>query len=793
MQPLEFGELAELLNHSRHVTLDSKPILESHGNWTLYRGEYRVHMSRAPFEVLYLSSKATSEAVRDARSRAFKPGQTQVVYPRSLDQRQKAHHELLRKDAKGFWTIRQYLYSFLSDDLKAYSNQIRGKKPRYYVQPRVRVPAGARHKDPNPLMLVLRDQPYNPEDRGRLAVLLADAGQGKTYMCDFLSSELITRKEEVIPIYISAEQWHGMDLDDLASFSKTVIRSFRHFGHPISWAEGYEEQFLRVSLKAGLFKIVFDGFDEYVLRNQGRVTAQEALANIVSLTELTGTDIVITSRTWFWESEFGADTRDDDPFDRYYLEPFDRQEAKQYFENRFQSETRRKQRAIEIFTSLLSDVGQPFAGRGFVLGLVADLVADDSHTPPIADGSIGWVLHGLCEREERRQALPINADQQLDTLTQFAIDTASGDPESEATIDFALHVCAETLDERTRKDCLRKMSAHPLIREMSGEIESRWEFTQPQVRILLLARYLISSAQDQKRKGALQRFSRAATLSEGDESDLSMMLIDLVCTQSVDANRAIVTDLVEKFLAFEARPDDVAVNTRLSRLASLMAVRAVDRCIKSPSHAERTATWLEILGRRNRRVDRFILLGTLSRFDFRNLELIKCRLDKLSWANCEFDETTRFIDCHVEGGSVNYCRGFGSTTWINETTDRTAAALISSAQIEAGRRRYSEEDLRADVRVLLDKFLTKSGGLKTVAERHLVSGTIGRSKHRDDILEELKKKLLRPHHISGFSDKGYAVTDEAIDAFRFYQVNNVFVGPIKEAFERLRKKVLGSL
>ena len=98
-------------------------------------------------------------------------------------------------------------------------------------------------------------------------------------------------------------------------------------------------------------------------------------------------------------------------------------------------------------------------------------------------------------------------------------------------------------------------------------------------------------------------------------------------------------------------------------------------------------------------------------------------------------------------------------------------------------------ELKADVSSVLSKFVIKGGvGLKTINELHLNRGTIGASRHRDEIMEELVSTILESHRISG-GIAGYNVRAEAVESVKFYAANNVFTGPIREAFDRLRSRL----
>ncbi|HEX9729236.1 MAG TPA: hypothetical protein VGA37_12085, partial [Gemmatimonadales bacterium] len=147
-------------------------------------------------------------------------------------------------------------------------------------------------------------------------------------MTQYLAHRLCASDSGVVPILIDSKQWTEIPSEHLQSLAKTIVHSFRHYDAPIAWIEGHEDDFLRVMLKAELFAIIFDGFDEYVLRNRHRVTADETLATLAELASVAGSRIVITSRTSFWDTSVSEDgiagVEEHVPLFKYKILPFDR-------------------------------------------------------------------------------------------------------------------------------------------------------------------------------------------------------------------------------------------------------------------------------------------------------------------------------------------------------------------------------------------------------------------------------------------------------------------------------------
>ena len=179
-QSFDFGEIIGLLNHSKNIAIASGPVVEQPGRWSLHRGRYTVHTSITEFEVLYIGSSATQADIDEA-ARYYKEGSTQVVYANSLDRHaRKYHHKRLGRSPERFWSTRDYLKSFIRDELDAYLAQLTKLKPRFYTEPQVETPLGVTGRRPNRLLSFLRSPRFEAETAEGLTVLLGEPGQGKT-------------------------------------------------------------------------------------------------------------------------------------------------------------------------------------------------------------------------------------------------------------------------------------------------------------------------------------------------------------------------------------------------------------------------------------------------------------------------------------------------------------------------------------------------------------------------------------------------------------------------------------
>jgi hypothetical protein len=180
MQNIEFSDIATVLNYSRTTNIEIAPMKSKQGRWSLYRGTHTVHTSSYPFNVLYLFAAATIEDVRDASKQLDRNIDTHVVYPSSRERKFQRSTEIasLLTKVKGVWTAKEYLVSFIKDEVQTYSKKIAEQTPGDYIDPGIETPAGFIRKRPNPLLTFLTD-PEREADVGKLGILLAEPGQGK--------------------------------------------------------------------------------------------------------------------------------------------------------------------------------------------------------------------------------------------------------------------------------------------------------------------------------------------------------------------------------------------------------------------------------------------------------------------------------------------------------------------------------------------------------------------------------------------------------------------------------------
>jgi hypothetical protein len=709
----------------------------------------------------------------DSALKELARGEVQVVYAPSLDL-STATQDSFRLRAKGVWNTRDYLKSQVQRELQAYLSRLKVHKPKYWIDPRIRTRPDALYslKRPNPVLsfLVEREKEFD----GRLAILLAEPGQGKTYMSKYLAAE-VAATDGLVPLAIESKQWGTMSVTDLPSLSKTMVHTFRFHQAPIVWLENHEEDFLNVMLKVDLLRIIFDGFDEYILANAGAILPMDALEKLAKLAKDTGSRIVITSRTSFWQTNLSADA----------VQDFDENHAKNYFQNRL-SEAAKVAQATELFRQL-QRTSAGLVGRGFVLNLIGDLVERErSDFVQTASGNVDflWLLTEFCERETERQKLPFSAREQLDILRTIATEISQGERFSNRLIEVVIELCHPQIEPSVRSEALEKLKTHPLLQ--FDPTARSWNFREQQIPVLLISEQMLRSPEEW-----LQSFVERTTIDVGSREDLGNMLVDLAKSLPNGEGVAALKGLIKAVSKRRSETTySAVVPTGGQRLAATVALVAVEKWFRRGSAHEDRSKFLLSLSDAGI-IEGFAFSGTIGRYDLRGVKFSRCFFEQVLWANCKLDATTVFDRCKFTGGiPPAYTDGLGKTKFFNCFFDQQANAWLNAIRVREGERTYSGEDLKEDMCAVLNKFVIKGGiGLCSVHERDLGKGTISGSPHRGEIIDTLCAMVFEPHHVSGPGDKGFNIKATAVEAMKFYAGNNVFTGPLAAAYERLRSRL----
>lgn len=622
---------------------------------------------------------------------------------------------------------------------------------------------------------------FAPVERASVGVLVADPGQGKTHMTRRLAANPIP--SGTIPLYVDSRQWANLSNDALADLWRVISATFEHFDAPMPWIAGKEYDFFAVTMKAGLFALIFDGFDEYIYKTGGRADAVETLETLVSLADEADARMLLTSRTTFWQNDILRHGKALPPHVRYAMR-FDRTHAKTYFDTSLATDPVKASRALQLFDSL-SAQDEDFVGRGFVLALLADLVQRSDTIPVISttDSVTRRVMAALCERERVRQKLQLTAEQQLHALGTFAVQVAARGTATTDVLETAIGLTASLDDDAMRETVgdkatktQGKLAVHPLI-EYDGSARA-WHIRQDQVFYNLLADQLLSctSTSDPTLRDFVEKILPDAKL----RAEIASVVIDQACgTDSVGAAKQRVRETIKRLLEHSSEHHPTVVSMPERDLATTMALLMVNRFV--PVGKPRDERRDELLWYFDAdRLNGLQLSGTVTGISFKGLIFRNCRFELVTFLNCEFDETTMFEHCRFIGGRLEYCEGFGKAAFVAGWRDPDAAMLIESHQVLARQRPYTELDLERDIGLLVQKFAHKdSFGVKSIEERYLRSGRFSYSPKRDEIIAAFHRFVIERHEISR-KRAGVNIRPSARGAVMFYVNNGVLTGALAQ-------------
>lgn len=666
--------------------------------------------------------------------------------------------------------------------MKSYTTKLRefDKELKDFVDPLYITPSNMKSKIPNPIYSLLTDKTPDLEN-GALGILLAEAGQGKTYSTQYLASLIASTNH--IPIYIHSSQWKDMREDELFSIYKTITQSFRYFGASIDWIEDIEEDFINIALKLDLFRIIFDGFDEYIFWNKGEIDANSVIDNLYKMAIESKSKIIVTSRTTFWESNI----TDEDKWQylyKYSIEPFDTNHAKNYFIKRFPGKPKSINKAVDLFGKLRQNT---FAGRGFVLSLIADLCSDSTDLPPFDKKSSvsQWIMHALCHREVIRQKLPLDANEQISILSQLAEFKAIDDELTTEIIRIVISSICENLTMRDIENLVGKdknsgtLSDHPLIFKKPRSDE--WEFKQEQVRFNLLAE-LILSYSIKKNYGSIKRFFKKIKFKGSLLDDLTVAIHEQL-SNIQDYENHYKTFIISLLKCVDLKSSSSNNSSNIILLATKLLLNLLNlSCPIGKPKEDRTKKLLSYVPS----LKGLQFTGTLSSLDFSEMTIDNCRFDNVVFTNCRFNPNTIFSNSKFMGGYIHNCKQIGKAQFIDCKFDNEADATFSYLRMMEGEKRVTKLDVQRDVELFIKKFVPREGIFKLVKDQNILKGPLGLSPHKKTLLEIMEKHIIEKHPTY---DDSFKIKTEVKPAILYFYNNNRHTGELSTVLNELCKKL----
>jgi hypothetical protein len=430
---LLYHDLASLLGHLPNMEFGEESIYDLPRKWAVYELRTSNFARKVLSLVAYIYSDATKTDLQHLRAAlqndSRKAADIIVIAPPSyLERSSSLVKEILCDLSATILSSRDYLVSSFQVQLDEYLVEVKKASGPHYVDPIVATSTDVGGKRSG--IVIRQFLEGKSTHSAMLGILLAEPGQGKTFFSGHLAATLATRG--LVPLYVNSEHWKSMRSEELESIWKAIGQSFNAHGARISWIDGIEEEFISICQKANLFSIIFDGFDEFVLRNSGHVDAIECINALLDMARSSGARILVTARSSFWNSDVAPRLSESQQLKLFFLQPFDKPGANAYFAKRFPEDRVSAAQAARLFAQLSRSTttsGVNFVGRGFFLYHIADLVERGFGEDYLDMGTLTstqWLARKLCDREIARQNIPLTEDQQLRILSELGYFIVTG-------------------------------------------------------------------------------------------------------------------------------------------------------------------------------------------------------------------------------------------------------------------------------------------------------------------------------------------------------------------------------
>ena len=803
---LDFKEVAALINRAGLFKIDPQPVEESDKKrhpWGIYQGRVNVGTVSMKLYILYLTGRLSSReelalAIKSLQARMTDAVSGQIVYADSLvlNERIPSLSEVGNPDGIPRTGIQAFFISLAELQFRYYLDGIKALAVQNYVDPDLRMITEGDSDTRVDISRFLGRPSAASRAEPELNVLVAEPGQGKTYFCSYLAQRVARTGR--IPFFVSSNQWTTMLPEELQSLWKTIVNALPYFNAPIRWAEGSEEDFVRVAQKSGAFMLIFDGFDEYVLRRGGAVSVREVLESFRDLAQATFSQILLTSRTAFWESGgaevFAGFNEESFSASSFEILPFEGRHARRYFQHSFEGRAEEVDLALNVFDRLgQARAGQRLnlGGRGFLLPLIVELCqrskikALPGPVPTVIQKPLDWLCEMFCARENLRQTLGIDAQRQLALFEELAEAVAIESGACTDTLSLLVQTIGELDAERathlTGIDGKKRgsLAFHPLLKQQP---DHRWVFAQDQLYYLFAARRVLALLSSENPAALSNMLTKAHDLRQL-HLEIAGYLLYLLYPLGIDRIKEIVAQLRDLETDLER---DLAARPSIAASLAFMAVN--ERLPRGADKRERRHLLQELVG--SGPITRLHIGDAVSNFDFRGVEFHQCRFENVTFIRCEFDRATRFSTCKFHSVSLLRSHGLGEATFTdNCVMDAEFRGVLALESASLTPQFYSEDDLRADLELALLTLLpSESRPPMPLSTQHMYQGRLGVSPLRREIMETLREFGVAESatHPAG---EGFRLRDDAVPHVRFHRANGVFTGPLEQAWQGLRGRL----
>ena len=681
------------------------------------------------------------------------------------------------------------VWEVLEDSFSEYLKHLEDDVPveEHFISPRARDREIGDNLLPN-LLNYLKGR-SDIGDTGKLIVLSANAGVGKTTLARRLIHNLAKQisSAKTIPIYVEAQHWQKLKISSVHSLWDVIDNSLRMFSN--THLQLNEELFLH-ALRQGYFSFIFDGFDELCSQGTAQFDPSSVLEELCEVVKSDESEarILLTTRTLFWDAQI---SKVPDNVKVWFLEAFNVQQAKHYFRSVFGQSTPESKAAQALYSELRNQavprertgfVRDQFVNLPLCVRMVVDYVRGGGsllHTKSKEPVLMNFLL-AICEREIHRQGMVTQAHSQMKSFRDMAI----GDGMSPL---FSIEDLGTTPDGFEEDDLSRAADHALLEKDSSGHFRFRYDFVVPFLRAAEISQWILGANTDfnslpssvvstlvREADGKEQVLEQLPNFLESADIDSVMEKGQIAATTNLSVTLGKQAKYLSSFFFHVAQ----------SLVSGETGIRKADRTrmlfskiLEDKDGGQHMPGVLKGWG----------FLGVINGLDLRGIHFVDCKFNHINFKNCVADKSTIFSKCTFEG-SLDFngnTAGWRRVTVYNNCNIRLPAASSWETILD---RSFSDDKERAlhMLRHGLAKFWHHGTIKASLRMSNWTTGPLGQTGRAPELLEAmLREDVVRKIHISGVQEGGLAFDRESIRDLQNFMDNSQLSGKIESVYRSL--------
>lgn len=592
-----------------------------------------------------------------------------------------------------------------------------------------------------------------------IAVMVADGGVGKTTLARVLCDRISIKGANAFPVLVESAMWRDVVQSNLQI--RTIIgRSITNRYANAARLASSEDAF-RALFRAGVFVLIFDGFDELCVHPGSTITPKQILEELTELSKIEEDSfqsrIIVTTRESYWQSI--STEIDTSHLEILKIRGFDNEKKKSYFQKRLKSPSARdlafrlaKQVGGAIYknSALETDTSDRPSGVPFILDLIARYIEDNSDVQivnPYEADPLASLLEGICRRENVRQRLDIDPYKQLELFEELFREYEDKISQSD------LEIFAEVLCNIRDKETVSRLANHVFfVNAGPSMLAARYEV----LRVYFVARFL----------------SNGLTNASGSESRTK--IAHLLAAQSAGHTQVIetlVTQLQrhprERLLDAIKQAYEIVAEQKISseRLAASMALSHIAMALieNQKTRSDRTqefAALFDFACHDDHFTFRNLAFGgSVANIDLSRVKFQSCIFSGVSFSKCKFSPNTIFSNSEFIGSlSFSGCESTGDLQ-LGENCVLSKEAEYEFSIIHSGTaRREVRVSLAEDAAIrALRRFKTEFGFVTSQARR-MTNGFRHGNPYNGKIWDALLAGgIVEKHRIAGVTEGGLNV------------------------------------